>query len=86
MRRAPDPAASQACTGFAFTPAAELAAAYGLPETEVELVQGYLIWVAVTFIAPTFAADVLGPILGPTSGGLLVQRTLQQWLYGAPSM
>ena len=84
MCRTPDPAASQACIGFAFTPAAQLAAAYHLPETTVQLVQGYLIWLAETFIAPTFAASVLGPPLGRASGGLVVNRSIQQWLYGAP--
>ena len=82
MCRAPDPAASQACLGFAFTPAAQLAAAYQLPNTTVQLVQGYLIWVAQNLVGPTFAADVLGAPLDPASGGLVVKRPLQQWLYG----
>ena len=82
MRRAPDPAASQACLGFAFTPAAQLAATYQLPNTTVQLVQGYLIWVAQKLVGPSFAADVLGAPLDPASGGLVVKRPLQQWLYG----
>ena len=70
--------------GFAFTPAAQLAAAYQLPNTTVQLVQGYLIYVAQSLVGPQFAATVLGTPLGPSSGGLLVKRPLQQWLYGVP--
>lgn len=44
--------------------------------------QGYLLYVATTFVAPSFAANVLGPPLGPKSGGLVVKRSLQAWLSG----
>ena len=84
MCRAPDPAASQACLGFAFAPAADLAAAYNLPITTVLLVQGYLAFVAQKLVGPKFEATVLGTPLGPSSGGLVVKRTLQEWLYGRP--
>lgn len=57
---------------------------YSMPTPQVQLLQGYLAYVAATYVAPTFSSQVLGPLLGPESGGLVVARSLQAWLDGAP--
>ena len=79
--RSADPAAVSLCELVAFGPTATVAATLFLPTTTVQLLQGYLFWVAETFVAPQFAG-ILGTPLGPTSGGMLAKRTIYQWLYG----
>lgn len=68
--------------GFAKGPADSLAAAYDMTLRQVQLVKGYLQHLTATYVAPAFAANVLGPPLGPQSGGLLVARSVGDWLNG----
>ena len=49
---------------------------------QAQLVQGHLLWLATTVAADAFRRDVLGPLLGPQSGGLIVRRSLQAWKEG----
>lgn len=79
--RSADPAAVAACELVAFGATATVAAELQLAPQVVELLQGYLFWVAENFVAPQFA-NILGTPLGPTSGGLLAKRTIYEWLYG----
>ena len=79
--RSADPAAVSVCELVAFEDTATVAATLFLPATTVQLLQGYLFWVAETFVAPQFAS-ILGTPLGPNSGGMLVNRSIYQWLYG----
>lgn len=64
-------------------PAQSLAAAYGITVRQVQLVKGYLQHLTAAYVAPAFAANVLGPPLGPHSGGLLAARTVGDWISGA---
>ena len=79
--RAADPAAVDACLLVAFGDTATVAATLYLQPQVVQLLQGYLFWVAENFVAPQFAS-ILGTPLGPTSGGMLASRSIYQWLYG----
>ena len=79
--RAADPAAVNVCLLVAFGNTATVAAKLYLQPQVVQLLQGYLFWVAENFVAPQFAG-ILGSPLGPNSGGMLASRTIYQWLYG----
>ncbi len=81
--RGSDPAARAAVAGFAQGPPDLLAAAYDMTLRQVQLVKGYLQHLTATYLAPAFANNVLGPPLGPHSGGLLVARSVGDWLNGA---
>ena len=81
--RGSDPAARAAVAGFATGPAHSLAEAYGITVRQVQLVKGYLQHLTAAYVAPAFAANVLGPPLGPHSGGLLAARTVGDWISGA---
>ena len=75
---------------FAFYPAAEVVAilgvyypTLGLDTLQVELLQGYLYWVALEFIVPTaLFGGPTGQLLGPAAGGLLVNRSVSDWING----
>ena len=75
---------------FAFYPAAEVVAilgvyypTLGLDTLQVELLQGYLYWVALEFIVPTaLFGGPTGQLLGPAAGGLLVNRSVGDWING----
>ena len=82
--RGSDPSARAAVTGFAEGPAEALAAQYDITLREVAMVKAYLLHLTAEYVAPAFAANVLGPPLGPHSGGLLVARSVGDWLNGAP--
>lgn len=79
--RAADPAAVNVCLLVAFGDTATVAATLYLQPQVVQLLQGYLFWVAENFVAPQFAG-ILGTPLGPNSGGMLASRSIYQWLYG----
>jgi hypothetical protein len=70
-------------TTFALAPASAAAAAYGITQEQAQLVQAYLQHLTAAYVVPAFAANVLGPLLGPASGGLVVSRTVGNWLNGA---
>ena len=67
---------------FAFSPAAAVAAQYNMAVMDVTLIQYYIFYLTTTYIAPGFESGTLGPFLGNTSGGLITERTVYQWLYG----
>ncbi|KAK9862381.1 hypothetical protein WJX84_008204 [Apatococcus fuscideae] len=81
MKRAADPAAVNACLLVAFGDTATVAATLYLQPQVVQLLQGYLFWLAENFVAPQFSS-ILGTPLGPISGGMLANRSIYQWLYG----
>lgn len=83
--RGSDPAARAAVTDFAEGPAEALAAEYNITPREVAMVKAYLLHLTATYVAPAFAANVLGPPLGPESGGLLAARSVGDWLNGEPA-
>ena len=49
---------------------------------QVLAVRRYLQGLVETLVAPVFQANVLGPLGGPKSGGLVVARTVGQWMNG----
>lgn len=52
---------------------------------QVQAVQGYLYWVCQNFIVPSVLyGGPAGQLLGPDAGGLLVKRSINNWLYGEP--
>ncbi len=67
---------------FVFGPLNSTAAAYGMSEMQVQLVQGYLSYLTAAFVAPGFQATVLGQPLGAKSGGLVAARPVGDWLTG----
>ena len=84
MCRGSDPAGRTAVAGFAAGPAQALAASYDISISQVQLVKAYLQHLTAAYVAPAFAANVLGPQLGPKSGGLLAARSVGDWINGAP--
>jgi len=76
---------------FAFYPATTVQgylAAYqptlGLTQLQIELLQGYLFWVCRYFVVPpAMFGGPGGAPLGPAAGGLLVKRSVYDWLNGA---
>ena len=83
--RGTDPAARAAVTGFVQGPPESQAVQYNITVEQVLAVQQYLRGLARAVVAPLFQADVLGPSLGPDSGGLVVSRTVGQWITGESS-
>ena len=75
---------------FAFYPAAQVVATLGmyyptlgLDALQVERLQGYLFWVALEFVVPTaLFGGPTGQLLGPAAGGLLVNRSVNDWING----
>ena len=75
---------------FAFYPAAAVISilnlyypTLGLGVTQVQAVQGYLYWVALTFVVRNgLYGGPTGKLLGPAAGGLLVKRSVQDWING----
>lgn len=59
----------------------EIAATYSIPLQSAELWKGYLAYIMSTYGANGFQAS-LGPFLGPTSGGMLVKRSVHEWIFG----
>ena len=55
----------------------------GLTISQIQLLQGYLYWVCRNFIVPTaLYGGPTGQPLGPAAGGLLVRRSIYEWIYG----
>lgn len=75
---------------FAFYPAAAvqgylaaLVPSLGLTVGQIQLVQGYLYWVCRYFIVPTaLYGGSSGQPLGPAAGGMLVRRSVYDWING----
>lgn len=55
---------------------------YNLTFDQVLIVRQYLQGLVRAVVAPVFQANVLGPLGGPASGGLVVARTVGQWMNG----
>ena len=75
---------------FAFYPAAAVQGYLALSQPslvlsalQIQLLQGYLFWVCRNFVVPpALYGGPGGRPLGPTAGGLLVKRTVYDWLNG----
>ena len=72
-------------TGFVLSPPESQATQYNLTVGQVLAVQQYLEGLVKTVVAPVFQANVLGPLGGQHSGGLVVSRTVGQWIDGDTS-
>lgn len=64
---------------FATAPAAALATTWGMPETEVSLVQGFLMYLALGAVEPTYRAKYINDDM---QAGLLVARTPRELIEG----
>lgn len=69
-------------TVFVLGPPEAQAAQYNLTAAQVWAVQQYLEGLVRTFVAPAFQENVLEPLGGPLSGGLVVTRTVGDWIDG----
>jgi hypothetical protein len=55
----------------------------GLSLLQIQLLQGYLYWVCRNFIVPSaLFGGPAGQPLGPAAGGLLVKRSVYDWING----
>lgn len=82
LGRGTDPAARTALEEFLFGPLTTSQAAYSISAAQVSLVQGYLTYLTTAYVASTFQQSVLGTFLGARSGGLVVARSVEDWLTG----
>jgi len=73
-------------TDFVLSPPEAQTAQYNLTVGQVLVVQQYLEGLVKTYVAPVFQANVLGPLGGQRSGGLVVSRTVGQWIDGDTSL
>lgn len=71
-------------TAFALSLPSSSAAMYNITEQQAQLIQAYLQHLTATHVAPFFESNVLGRPLGPRSGGLVVSRSVGEWLDGEP--
>jgi hypothetical protein len=69
-------------TAFVLAPPGAQAAQYNLTTAQVWAVQQYLEGLVRIFVAPAFQDNVLGPLGGLLSGGLVVKRTVRDWIDG----
>ena len=67
---------------FVLGPAAAAATRYNVTEVQVTAVRQYLDGLVGADVAPEFQAGLLGPLEGPSSGGLVVARTVERWMDG----
>lgn len=67
--------------GMLTTDAATLASTFTIPEFQAQLWKGYLNHLMTTYGVDAFA-QMLGPSLGPQSSGILVKRTVEDWIFG----
>ena len=81
--RGSDPSARMFVLTLALSPPEYAAHLLGLPVDAATAVQAYVRHVGRTIVGVGLATGVLGPPLGPSSGGLVVSRTVRQWLEGA---
>lgn len=58
-----------------------LAASLSIPPFQAQLWQGFLQHAMTTYGKDAFAA-MLGPALGANSSGILIKRTVQEWIFG----
>ena len=63
-------------------PAAAAAAQYNIAGAQVAAVRQYLVNLVRADVASEFQARVLGPLGGRSSGGLVVARTVEEWMDG----
>ena len=68
MGRGSDPAARAAVAAFVQGPLAAAEAAYNITAGQAALVQGYLLDIIISVVAPLYRDRVLGPPLGARSG------------------
>ena len=80
--RGSDPVARAAVTAFVLGPMSAAAAQYNITGTQVTAVRQYLDGLVRADVAPEFQAGLLGPLGGPSSGGLVVVRTIEEWMDG----
>ena len=69
-------------TAFVLAPPEAQAAQYNLTTSQVWAVQQYLEGLVRIIVAPAFQENVLGPQGGLLSGGLVVKRTVGDWIDG----
>lgn len=75
---------------FAFYPAAVVQStlnaalpSLGLTISQIQLLQGYIYWVCRNFVVPSaLYGGFTGQLLGGAAGGLLVRRSVYDWIYG----
>ena len=84
--RGSDPAARAAVTAFVHDPPDVQATLYNVAVGQVWAVRQYLEGLVRAFVAPVFQSKVLGPLAGPNAGGMVVARTVGQWMDGEFSM
>ena len=80
--RGSDPAARAAVTAFVLGPTAAAAVQYNITGAQVTAVRQYLDGLVGADVAPEFQASLLGQLGGPSSGGLVVARTIEEWMDG----
>lgn len=64
------------------SPPSAPAAQYNLTVGQVITVRQYMHGLVITHVAPIFKANVLGELGGPDSAGLVVARTVGDWIDG----
>ena len=69
-------------TALVLGPAGAAAAQYNITGAQVTAVRQYLEGLVRADVAPEFQAGVLGPLGGPSLGGLVVARTVGEWMDG----
>jgi len=67
--------------GILTAPPATVSAAYSISPMHAQLWQGYLSHVVTTYGANAFRMT-MGPFLGPTSSGMLIKRSVHDWIFG----
>ena len=66
----------------AFVLGSMAAAQYNITGAQVTAVRQYLDGLVRADVAPEFQAGLLGQLGGPSSGGLVVARTVEEWMDG----
>ena len=79
-----DPAARAAAMVVGLLPAPSVAAALGIPLPLAVGAQAYVRHLGASLVGPAYVASVLGAPLGPASGGVVVRRSVRDWLAGWP--
>ena len=67
--------------GMLMTDAATLATTFTIPAFQAQLWKGYLNHLMTTYGVDAFTRT-LGPVLGPQSSGILIKRTVKDWIFG----
>lgn len=79
-----DPAARAAAMFVGLLPPSSIAAALSIPLSLATDAQSYVRHLGVSLVGPAYVASVLGTPLGPASGGVVVRRSVRDWLAGWP--